>query len=88
MKKAYKQLQKKLKDDFNFPNTKNEYDVLGSVGQWVKLSGMTPTDNHTKIICKIMGSVPYPYQQKDRTKILTYIKKNKYKQFKKDMKDG
>ena len=88
MKKAYKQLQKKLKDEFTFDGNINEYKVLGSVGQWVKLSGIKPTEAHVQIICKIMGSVPYPYQQKDRTKILTYIKKNKYKQFKKDMNNG
>ena len=82
MKEAYKELRKKLKDEFNFPNTTNEYNVLGSVGQWIRLSGIKPTEKHTKIICAIMGSVPYPYQQADRTKILTYIKKHKYKEFK------
>ena len=82
MKDAYKQLRKKLKDEFNFTNNTKEYHVLSSVGQWVKLSGIRPTKMHTKIICAIMGSVPYPYQQADRTKILKYLKKTKYKEFK------
>ena len=84
MKKAYKQLQKKLGDEFEFATNALEYYTLGSVGQWVKHSGIKPTEDHTTIICKIMGSVPYPYQEADRKKILTYLKKNKYKDYKKD----
>ena len=82
MKKAYKQLQKKLKDEFAFATTALEYYTLASVGQWVKHSGIKPTEAHTQIICKIHGSVPYPYQDKDRAKVLKYLKKNKYKDFK------
>lgn len=86
MKKAYKQLQKKLKDDFAFARSAREYYTLGTVGQWVKYCGIKPNADHTTIICKIMGSVPYPYQERDRKIILKYLKKNKYKDFMKQFK--
>ncbi len=79
---AYKQLRKKLKNSFA-PTTK-DYNLNGSIGQWVRQSGIIPNSNHTMIICSIFGSVPYCYQENDRKKILLYLETNKFKQFKKD----
>lgn len=79
MKKAYKQLCKKLNDGFT--KSGNSYDINGSVGKWVHQCGIKATSEHTEIICIIFGSVPYPYQQADRKTILKYLKKNKYKDY-------
>jgi len=81
-KKAYKELQKKLKNRFK-PTTK-DYNINGSVGQWVAQSNIKPKPEHTKIICLIFGSVPYCYQESDRKVILNYLKKHKYKEFKRE----
>ncbi len=80
-KKAYKQLRKKLKNHFTIPKG-NNYAVYSSIGLWVKQCGITPKLEHTNIICTIFGSVPYPFQEADRTKILKYLKNHKYKEFK------
>ncbi len=82
MKKAYKQLQKDLKDEFVNHNPNRDYGVGASVGEWVRQCGIRPTATHTRIICEIYGSVPYPYQKRDRKIILKYLKRNKYKVFK------
>ena len=82
-KKAYKQLQKKLQNKFDKPKYNGEYCGLSSVRLWVKQCGIKPHVDHTRIICKIKGRVPYPYQKADRKFILKYLKKNKYKDFKK-----
>lgn len=78
MKKEYKQLRKKLTNKFNpmLPYN-NGYETVGNVQHWVKQSGIKYNSNHLKIICLIFGSVPYPYQKKDRKKILKYLKNNK-----------
>lgn len=85
MKQTYKELRKKLDDAFVNDNRENAYYVVGSVGKWVAQCGMEPTAQHLRIICSIMGSVPYPYQKADRKKILTYLKNNKYKDYKNDI---
>ncbi len=79
MKKTYKQLQKKLKNHFDKPTTR-DYNIAGGVGLWLKQCGIKkPTAKHLNIVCLIFGSVPYPYQEKDRKVILKYLKKHKYK---------
>jgi len=85
MKDSYKELRKKLKDQFDTPQG-NNYAVKGSVGLWVKQCGIKPNKLHTQIICNIFGSVPYPYQSQDRKTILKYLKNNKYKDYKKKVK--
>jgi len=82
-KKAYKELQKRLKD--SYVKTGNNYHTFGSVGDWVKQSSIAPTRAHTLIICKIFGSVPYTYQKEDRKVILSYLKNTKFKKFKKEL---
>jgi len=82
MKTAFKQLKKKLENKFDRPSGK-DYAIKSSVGLWVSQCEIKPTSNHLNIICTIFGSVPYPYQEADRKKILKYLKKNKYKDFKK-----
>jgi len=81
-KKAYKQLQKKLQDSYF--NKKGEYGISGSVGDWLKQSSIKPTKEHLTIVFNIFGSVPYPYQREDRSTIIKYLKKNKYKAYCKD----
>ena len=80
MKRSYKELRKKLTHKFTPPT--DEYGIVGSVEVWVSCCGIKPLAKHTEIICKIFGSVPYPYQKADRAVILEYLKKNKYKDFK------
>jgi len=82
MKKAYKQLQKKLSNKFKRLDSK-DYSVLGNVIRWVEQSGIKYNRKHLDIICNIIGSVPYPYQEKDRKVILKYLKNHKYKEFSK-----
>lgn len=81
MKKAYKELRKKLKDDFTKVNSGFNYEIQASVGYWVKQSGIKPTAEHTTIICLIFDAVPYPYQPQDRKEVLDFLKKNKYKDY-------
>jgi len=81
-KEAYKQLRKKLKDKFT--STTKDYNLAGSIGQWVAQCGITPNKHHTNIICTIHGSVPYCHQEQDRRNVLRYLKHNKFKAFKKD----
>ncbi len=81
MKKAYKELRKKLKNKFVKPKG-NDYAINGSVGLWLHQCGIKPTETHITIIYKIFGSIPYPYQEWDRKFILKYLKNNKYKGFK------
>ena len=82
MKNEYKELRKKLKDEFSRINNGKVYESIGSVGLWVKQCGIKPTVIHTNIICGILGRVPFVYQQSDRKIILSYLKKHKYKDFK------
>ncbi len=79
MKKAYKQLQKKLKNKFI---QSGEYGVPSAVDEWFKQCKINPTSEHLNIVCTIFGSVPYPHQEKDRLFIIEYLKDNKYKVFK------
>ena len=79
-KKAYKELQKKLKDKFTKP--RGEYAIPTVVGTWMAQCNIKPTATHLNIICKIFGGVPYPHQPLDRKVVLKYLKKNKYKKFK------
>jgi len=82
MKKAYKQLRKKLKNSFTPISKGNEYKTYGGVGEWFIHSGIKPTSKHLNIVCTIFGSVPYPFQEQDRKVILKYLRKHKYKEFK------
>ena len=82
MKKAYKELQKRLVNRYLKP--KGEYGIPSSVGDWFVQCGIKPTSNHLAIVCKIMGYIPYPHQESDRLIIITYLKKNKYKVYKND----
>jgi len=81
MKKEYKQLRKKLKNKFDKPRGK-DYAIQGSVGMWFEQCGIKPTSKHLNIVCTIFGSVPYPYQEYDRTTIIRFLKHNKYKGYK------
>jgi hypothetical protein len=80
MKSSYKELRKNLKNRF-YKEPKG-YEIRGSVGVWCKQCDINPTPKTLKIICLIFGSVPYCYQESDRTKILKYLKTHKYKDFK------
>lgn len=81
-KKIYKQLQKKLKNEFTkLPNVEG-YDTVANVFDWLQQCGIKDIKAGFKIICLIFGSVPYPYQPNDRKVILKYLKKNKYKDYK------
>lgn len=82
MKKLYNELRAKLKDEY-FTNS-GDYAIMGSVGSWLKQCDVKPTRDTLGIVCDIMGSVPYPAQSEDRLFIINYLKKNKYKQFKKN----
>ena len=76
MKKAYKDLRKNLKDSFErLPGM--DYEIGGNVQHWIKQHCKKYSEDHFRIVCKIYGSVPYPYQEKDRKKILKFLKKNK-----------
>ena len=81
MKDEYKQLRKKLKNEFTKP-TKNNYAIYSSVGEWLKQCGIKPNKNHLNIICTIFGSAPYPHQEADRCNIIEYLQDHKYKDFK------
>lgn len=80
-KKAYKELQKKLKNKFT--RVGSEYGIPSVVGLWFLQCGIIHTSDKLNIVCTIFGSVPYPHQEADRKIVLKYLKKNKYKQFKK-----
>jgi len=85
MKKEYKELRKKLKNEFK-PSKKNlEHKLKGSVGLWLIQCDIEPTSIHLNIICSIFGSVPYCNQEYDRKYILDYLQNNKYKEFKSDL---
>ena len=86
MKKAYKELQKHLKNKYVKQNQNGGYPISDSVGLWVHQCGIRMRSYHFIIIANIFGSVPYPYQEADRKKILKYLKKNKYKEFKNEFK--
>jgi len=77
MKKAYKDLRKNLKNKFKKLPYNGEYCTVGNVEHWIKQHCKKYSKDHFVIVCNIMGSVPYPYQEKDRKKILKYLKKNK-----------
>ncbi|WBC28509.1 hypothetical protein TPMD03_37 [Thiohalocapsa phage LS06-2018-MD03] len=83
IKKEYKALRKGLKNSFTRDGDM-DYSTKGAVLDWIKQSGLKVTEVKFHIICKINGSVPYPYQKKDRKKVLKYLKKNSYKEFKND----
>lgn len=83
MKETYKELRKKLKDEFKHESGSKGYAISASVGLWVKQCGIRPTPESLSIICIIFGAIPYPYQEKDRTVIIEFLKNNKYKSFKK-----
>ena len=82
MKKQYKELKKKLKDTYIKQGSGANYEVSSSVGYWVAQCGIHPTEEHTKIIYNIFGSIPYPYQKLDRKIVLDYLHTNKFKDFK------
>jgi len=84
MKDSYKELRRKLRNEFVKP--RGDYGVPSSVGVWLYQCAIKPDKYNLSIICKIKGSVPYPHQEVDRLEIITYLKNNKYKQFKKDYK--
>lgn len=78
-KKVYKELRKKLKNHFVKP--KGNYGVPSAVGEWFLQSDITPTKWHLEIVCNIFGSVPYPHQEDDRLFVITYLKRNKYREY-------
>ena len=75
-KKAYKQLRKKLKNKFDNPFT-DGYPLLGGIIEWVRQCDIKCTADHTTLLIRIYGGGFYPYQKKDRKKILKYLKENK-----------
>jgi len=77
MKKAYKYLRKNLKNSFDKLPSTDGYPVVESVEHWIKQHCKKYSEDHLKIVVKIYGSYPYPYQKKDRKKVLKYLKKNK-----------
>lgn len=78
-KKAYKELRKKLKNKWVKP--KGEYGLPSAIGAWLVQCDIQPTVEHTNILCRIMGSVPYPHQESDRLILITYLKNHKYKEY-------
>ena len=74
--KAYKKLRKLLRNRF-VNTTRKEYDIVGSIREWMRQSGIKPTDERVLILVTIYGSAFYPYQKKDRKVILKYLKENK-----------
>jgi hypothetical protein len=83
MKKAYKDLQKNLKNSFDkLPGT--DYSIAANARHWIKQHCKNYTDEHFVILCKIYGSIFYPYQKKDRKVILKYLKNHKFKDFSKE----
>lgn len=74
-KKAYKQLRKNLSKRYSHSGS-NDYAVMGAIRSWIEQSGMVPTDAHVAVLCEIMGGVFYPYQKRDRKKIISYMKEN------------
>lgn len=81
MKKTYKELRKKLKDEFVCDYI-NEYPVVGANYDWLRQSGVKSTDIAYSITYMILGKVPHPYQKQDRKIILEFLKQNNYKEFK------
>ena len=82
MKKTYKELQKKLSD--NFTNIQFEYSLIGGIKDWLNTCNIKPTEKHINILCKIFNNyIPLVYKQSHRLEILKFLKNNKYKQFKK-----
>jgi len=77
MNQDFKELKKSLKNAFIIPSG-NEYSMIGALYSWMKQSGVKNV-NETKIniIHFIFDGIPYPYVEKDRLKILNYLKKNK-----------
>jgi len=87
MKKAYKELQANLKNSYSMElgRTEHGYNIMKALHDWVEYCNMKSSDDHITVICRIFDMVvPFPYMKKDRKKILKYLKKNTYKQFKKD----
>jgi len=78
-KKAYKELRKKLKNEWIKP--KGEYGLPSAIGAWLVQCGIQPTTEHTNILCRIMGYLPYPHQESDRLILITYLKAHKYKEY-------
>lgn len=82
-KVTYKLIRKRLKNKF-VNNTTNDYNIIAAVEDWLSQHKIDPSEGAQTILYKIHGSVPYPYQEEDRSKILSYLRDNKFKQFKKD----
>ena len=76
-KAIYKDLRKNLKNSFDKLPYGDGYNTVDSVKHWIKQHCKKYSDDHFHIVCQIMGSVPYPYQKKDRKIILKYLKNNK-----------
>jgi len=83
MKKTYKELRESLSGAYSKRKGRDYYSLMDGVGHWLKQSGIRPTPAHLEIICNIFKGVPYPYQRADRLRILGYLKKNKFKHYKK-----
>lgn len=78
----YNQLRERLKNSFvRKKDTQHGYGMLDGVGVWVRQCGIRVKPEHVEIIIAIFGSVPYVYQQQDRTKIINYLHKNRYGTF-------
>ena len=77
--KPYKSLRKKLKNKFVNPYTvDNPYETMGAIMEWINQCGIKCTQKHINILIMInKGYVFYPYQKKDRKRILKYLKNNK-----------
>lgn len=70
-----KKLKKKLKNKFT--KTSGDYSLIGGVKDWLIQCGLKPSDKNIQKICKLNGGVvPYPYQKKDRKRIIKNA--NKY----------
>lgn len=77
---AYNDLRDNLRDKFDLTKT-NDYSIMGGVTYWIKQSGIRVQKGHINIVCTIHGSIPYPFQFKDRERVMGYLKTHRFGQF-------
>lgn len=86
--KPYKSLRKKLKNKFDNPyDVNNQYNVVDAIYEWVNQCGIKCTEKHYRILILINNNtIFYPYQKKDRKRILKGLKHGRKSDVKKTRK--
>lgn len=67
-------LHKKLKNKFDNPYF-SEYSVMGAIRSWLSQCGIkTSEKNMRKVMAANEGKIFYPYQKKDRKRVIKNLK--------------